>query len=171
MEIEVKKGSVVYADADAIVNAANRWLERGDGVCGAIFEAAGVEELTHECAEYGYCETGAAVITKGYNLKAKYIIHAVGPKYSGMETDKELLASCYAFSMMLADNFKCKSIAFCCISTGIYGYPLEEATKIAIEEVLSYKPKNNLEKVYFYCYTDREYEVYTRLFKNIAENK
>ena len=171
MEIEVKKGSVVYADADAIVNAANRWLERGDGVCGAIFEAAGEEELTRACNKLAPCATGAAAITKGYNLKAKYIIHAVGPVYSGEKIDSALLASAYHSSLFLADNFGCKSIAFCCISTGIYGYPLEEATKIAFEEVQSYKPKDKLEKGYFYCYTDREYDVYTRLFKKLTVSK
>lgn len=164
MEIEIKRGSVVYADADAIVNAANKWLERGGGVCGAIFEAAGVEQLTKECNKLAPCEVGAAAITKGYNLKAKYIIHAVGPIYSGRAEDAELLAAAYQSSLFLADNFGCKSIAFCCISTGIYGYPLEEATKIAIDEVKLYQPKN-LEKVYFYCYTDEEYEVYKKLLK------
>ncbi len=164
MEIEIKRGSVVYADADAIVNAANRWLEKGGGVCGAIFNEAGAEELAKECGELAPCEVGAAAITKGYNLKAKYIIHAVGPIYSGQAEDAELLASAYLNSLFLADNHGCKSIAFCCISTGIYGYPLEEATKIAIEEVKLYQPQN-LEKVYFYCYTDREYEAYKKLLK------
>lgn len=165
MEIEVIKGSVVYADADAVVNAANNSLMMGSGVCGAIFEEAGIGELTRACAEFGYCETGAAVITKGFNLKAKYIIHTVGPIYSGRGNEKDLLASCYQSCMLLADNFKCKSLAFCCISTGIYGYPLEEATQIAIQEVKAYQPKH-LEKIYFYCYTDKEFAVYNKLLSN-----
>lgn len=160
MKFEIVKGSVVNAPADAIVNAANNWLSMGGGVCGAIFESAGISELTAACQKIGRCETGSAVITDGFGLKAKYIIHAVGPIYSGTDDDAKLLASCYNRCLKLADEHKCKTLAFCCISTGIYGYPLDEATQIAIRQVTKYIPKT-LEKVYFYCFNEREYETYT----------
>ena len=162
MEFEVVRGSVVNANADVIVNAANINLYAGGGVCGAIFDAAGRDELQRECNMIGYCETGNTVITKGYNLQAKYIIHAVGPVYSGSEDDGILLASTYKNSLMLADKYNLESIAFPCISTGIYGFPLVEASKIAISVVKNYKPINNLKKVYFYCFTDKEYEAYLK---------
>jgi len=162
MKIEVIKGSVVDADADAIVNAANENLLMGGGVCGAIFQAAGIKELQEACRKLGHCDTGAAVITPAFNLKSKYIIHAVGPIYTAKTIDADLLSSAYGCSLFLADIHNCKSIAFCCISTGIYGYPLQEAAVIAVREVLEYVPKK-IEKVQFYCYTDREYEVYSRL--------
>ena len=162
MDFEIIKDSVVNAKSDAIVNAANEYLLAGGGVCGAIFEKAGREILQAECDKIGYCNTGDAVITSGCNL-CKYIIHAVGPVYYGRKQDSELLSSVYEKSLKLADDNHITSIAFPCISTGIFGYPLIDATRIAISVVKKYKPINSLKKVYFYCYTELEYETYLKI--------
>lgn len=160
--IHIVKASVVFQDTDAIVNAANKTLLGGGGVDGAIHQAAG-PELLKECATLGGCETGQAKITKGYRLKAKYVIHTVGPVYSGSKDDPARLSECYKNSLDLALKNSCKSISFCCISTGVYGYPLKEASEIALrttEKWLSDNPNADME-VYFCCYSEREYEVYT----------
>jgi len=131
-------------------------------VCGAIFEKAGFEELEKECKQYGgYVNTGSAVITNGYKTGAKYIIHAVGPNiYNNTNNWQEKLASAYRKSLEIADEVMAKSIAFPCISTGIFGCPLEEATQIAINEIKNFQP-TNLEICYFACFTEREYQIYS----------
>ncbi len=159
--IEIIRKSVVEMDTDAIVNAANCSLLGGGGVDGAIHRAAG-KGLLEECKTLGGCKTGDAKITKGYNLKTKYVIHAVGPVYSGRPQDAILLASCYTKSMDLALEKNCHSIAFCGISTGVYGYPIEEAVGISTKTVnnwLEQHPDVEI-KVYFCCFTDREYKAY-----------
>lgn len=164
--IHVVQGSVVDMPTDAIVNAANSSLLGGGGVDGAIHSAAG-PELYKECLTLGGCETGQAKITKGYRLKAKYVIHTVGPVYCGREKDALLLASCYKNSMDLALEHDLKSISFCCISTGVYGYPLREASEIAISTVNSWlnsHPEAGID-VYFCCFSPREYAVYTELME------
>ena len=166
MKIEILNDSIINSKADAIVNAANKYLSAGGGVCGAIFEKAGYDKLQAECNEIGYCETGYAVITKGYDL-CKYIIHSVGPDYYFDPNPSELLKSAYLSSLKLADEKGLKSIAFPCISTGIFGYPLKEATKIALNTVLNFNSQN-LETCYLYCYTQEEYEIYLEFYK---ENK
>lgn len=166
--IHIIKGSVVNQNTDAIVNAANKTLLGGGGVDGAIHSAAG-SQLLAECRTLGGCETGSAKITKGYNLKAKYVIHAVGPVYHEKADDEAKLASCYTTSMNLASEYKCKSISFCGISTGIYGYPLEEAVQIAMNTVskwLSDHPEYDID-VYFCCFTDCEYETYMKMEENL----
>ena len=131
--IDIKKIGITKLDVDAIVNAANSRLLEGGGVCGAIFHDAGSAELTKACSEIGGCETGNAVITPGFNLSAKYIIHAVGPIWNGGDNgEAELLYNAYAQSLVLAKENDCHSIGFPVISSGIYGYPKEEAWKIAI---------------------------------------
>ncbi len=126
MKINIIKGDITELSVDAIVNAANEDLLGGDGVCGAIFSKAGWAQLQAECDKIGHCDTGNAVITKGYNLKAKYVIHAVDPIYRGDES-KELLAGAYYNSLRVANDNNIRSIAFPSISTGIYGYPLDKA--------------------------------------------
>lgn len=162
--ISIVKGSVVEQETDAIVNAANCSLLGGGGVDGAIHRAAG-PQLLEECRTLGGCETGSAKITKGYNLKAKYVIHAVGPVYHGRPKDAELLYSCYTTSMDLALEHKCKSISFCCISTGVYGYPLAEASRIAVTAVEKWfeEHADASIQVFFCCFTDREFETYKRI--------
>ena len=124
MKFEIINGNIIKADVDAIVNAANNQLLYGDGLCGAIFEAAGFDALQEECELYEYCETGKAIITHGYDLKAKHIIHAVGPIYFNSNNPSEELKSAYLSSLKLADENTLKTIAFPCISTGYFGYPL-----------------------------------------------
>jgi O-acetyl-ADP-ribose deacetylase (regulator of RNase III) len=127
---EVLQGDITKIEADAIVNAANSELAMGGGVCGALFRAAGVDKLSEACRAIGPCPTGSAVITPAFGIKtAKYIIHAVGPVYRNYPPAeaRELLRSAYRTSIRLAKNHGCESIAFPAISTGIYGYPLDEA--------------------------------------------
>jgi O-acetyl-ADP-ribose deacetylase (regulator of RNase III) len=134
--LSVIQGDLTKVAADAIVNAANSGLLAGGGVCGAIFKAAGVDALTAACRAIGACPTGSAVITPAFGIEtAKYIIHAVGPVYSKYDPAeaRRLLASAYAASIRLAAENGCASIAFPSISTGIYGYPLEEACRTAVE--------------------------------------
>ncbi len=133
--IEVVQGDITRTSADAIVNAANSALAMGGGVCGAIFRAAGVAELTAACQAIGGCATGSAVITPAFGItNAKFIVHAVGPVYADHEPEKaaELLRDAYAASLKIAAENGCTSIAFPAISTGIYGYPLQEACRQAV---------------------------------------
>ena len=134
--VEVIQGDITAIEADAIVNAANSALKAGGGVCGAIFRAAGADALTRACDAIGHCPTGEAVITPAFGIKsARYIIHAVGPVYSAYPPDKarELLRSTYKAAIRLAAAQGCRSIAFPAISTGIYGYPLDEACREAAD--------------------------------------
>lgn len=130
--LEIVEADITTLDVDAIVNAANAQLAPGGGVCGAIHRAAG-PELAKECAKIGGCPTGKAVITPGFALPARYIIHAVGPVWGGGETGEDaLLASCYRHSLRLARETGARSIAFPAISTGVYGFPPQRAAGIAV---------------------------------------
>ena len=136
--LEIVEADITTLDVDAIVNAANTSLLGGGGVDGAIHRAAG-KELLAECRTLHGCRTGEAKITKGYNLKARHVIHTVGPVYSnGRQGEPELLAACYRNSLALAVENGLKTIAFPLISTGVYGYPLEEATPIALREIKAF---------------------------------
>lgn len=140
--IEVWQGDITTLAVDAIVNAANEQLVPGGGVCGAIHRAAG-PELAAACAKIGRCPTGGARMTSGFKLKAKQVIHAVGPRWQGGTDDEErLLAAAYKSSLDLATKHRLTSLAFPAISTGIYGFPLESATRIAIETVRRHLEKN-----------------------------
>mgnify|MGYP000656334949 CR=1 FL=1 len=161
--IELYKGDITKLKVDAIVNAANTSLLGGGGVDGAIHRAAG-KELLEECRTLNGCPTGEAKITKGYNLPAKYVIHTVGPVWNGGKHNEEnLLASCYKNSLKLAIENKIKSIAFPAISTGVYRFPLELATKIAIGEVKDFLSNNDtFEKIIFVCFDERTYNSYNK---------
>ena len=135
--LRIEKQDISKLAADCIVNAANSQLQHGSGVCGAIFAEAGAKELQAACNEHGGCQTGEAVLTPGFHLKAKYIAHAVGPIWQGgNRNEAQLLYSCYQNAMKLAYNKGCRSIVFPLISSGIYGYPLQEAWRVAIKSIL-----------------------------------
>jgi O-acetyl-ADP-ribose deacetylase len=161
--IEVTQGDITVQNLDAIVNAANTSLLGGGGVDGAIHRAAG-PELLAECRTLGGCPTGEAKITRGYRLPARWVIHTVGPAWrDGKDREDERLASCYRRSLELAVHNGVRSIAFPAISTGIYGFPLERATRIAAREVRDFLEKNPaIEKVVFVCFDRYTYDVYTR---------
>ncbi len=146
---------------DAIVNAANSSLLGGGGVDGAIHRAAG-PQLLEECRTLGGCETGDAKITRGYKLKARHVIHTVGPVWRGGEQgEPELLASCYRRCLQLAGEHQLATIAFPAISTGVYGFPKKLATPIAVETVRRYRP-TSLREVIFCCYSANDLEDYLR---------
>jgi O-acetyl-ADP-ribose deacetylase (regulator of RNase III) len=159
--ISVVEGDITEQHVDAIVNAANTSLLGGGGVDGAIHEAAG-PRLLEECRTLGGCPTGQAKITKGYNLAAKWVIHTVGPVWhGGRGHEDELLASCYRASLELAVEKGVRAIAFPAISTGVYGFPLQRATAIAVREVRSFLEENPaLEKVVFVCFGKLAHECY-----------
>jgi len=162
--IELVKGDITSLEADAIVNAANKSLLGGGGVDGAIHKAAG-PDLLAECKTLNGCETGQSKITGGYRLRAKYIIHTVGPVwYGGLNDETILLASCYQTSLALAKEKKIKTIAFPCISTGVYRFPKDLAALIAVNETRRFLSKNSFpERVIFVAYNDDNYETYRKL--------
>ena len=142
MNIEIKQIGITRTNCEAVVNAANEHLLEGGGVCGYIFKAAGRLDLAEACNDIGHCEVGNAVITDGFQL-SKYIIHAVGPRYiDGKHNEAKLLESAYESSLKLALNNNIKSIAFPLISAGIFGYPINEAIKIAIDTCLKFKDED-----------------------------
>ena len=159
--IQIQHGNITDLDVDCIVNAANRTLLGGGGVDGAIHRKAG-PGLLAECRTLGGCKTGEAKITGGYNLKAKHIIHTVGPIYTGEDKNAVQLYKCYYNSLWLARANDIHSIAFPAISTGVYGYPIDEATKIALEAVTKWMKENKDYdmQVIFSCFEKRTYDMY-----------
>jgi len=162
--VELVKADITLLDVDAIVNAANNSLLGGGGVDGAIHNAAG-PDLLAECEGLNGCETGQSKITNGYRLKAKHVIHTVGPVwYGGYKDEHSLLASCYRTSLNLAKEKKIKTVAFPGISTGAYGFPKDLAALIAVTETKRFLTKNNYpEKVIFVTFGDDSYETYRKL--------
>lgn len=146
MPFTIIRQDITKMKVDAIVNAANTQLRMGGGVCGAIFRAAGVGEMMAACAMQQGCKTGEAVITPGFNLPAKYVIHAVGPVYrDGTKGEAALLRSCYLSALALAKKNKCRSIAFPLISSGIYGYPKAEAFGVAAAAIADFLGENEMD--------------------------
>jgi O-acetyl-ADP-ribose deacetylase (regulator of RNase III) len=154
MELTAWVIDITTLDTDAIVNAANESLAPGGGVCGAIHRAAG-PELARACAEIGRCPTGEARLTPGFRLSARFVIHAVGPVWQGGDAgEPALLASAYRSAMQLATAHGLRSIAFPALSTGIYGYPLELATQVAVNEVRAWsRADSTIERVVFACFS------------------
>ena len=157
MHVEIFVGDITKVKTTAIVNAANKSLLKGSGVCGAIFNAAGSDMLKAECAKLGPIETGEAVFTSGFNLPAKYIIHTVGPIFdeNKKEESEKLLGNAYTNSMRIALSLKCESIAFPLISSGIYGYPVKDAFNVAVNSIEKFlESKDSNMKAYIVLYNE-----------------
>ena len=170
--LEIAQGDITQQDIEAIGNAANSALAGGGGVDGAIHRAGGPSIMSELKAKYKGCPTGSAVITGGGNLKAKYVIHAVGPRYSGSPKDPELLSGAYRKSLELCSQNKISSIAFPSISTGIYGYPVEEASKLALKTVTDYlKDHPEIKLVRFVLFDSKTFEVYKESLKEITTHR
>ena len=170
MEVRVLVADITQRTVDAIVNAANKGLIAGGGVCGAIHQAAGTQALEAEArSRYPQgCPTGQAVETSAHNLNAKYVIHTVGPVWHGGEHgEAELLANAYKNSLLLADQLGCESIAFPNISTGIYGYPMEEAALVAARAISEVKGKlEHIKLIEICCFDTAAKEIYYQAFSN-----
>ena len=168
-KIEVLRADITTLAVDAIVNAANTSLLGGGGVDGAIHRAAG-PELFDECYQLGGCPTGEARLTKGYRLPAKFVIHTVGPVWSGGERgEPELLASCYRAVFKIARENGIRSLALPAISCGVYRFPVERAVKIAVSETVAELISSDaIQKVVFACFGDEIYEVYQRAVDGIS---
>lgn len=168
MPLQIIRNDITKVQCDAIVNAANATLLGGGGVDGAIHKAAG-RGLLFECMRLGGCKVGQAKITKGYNLPCKYVIHTVGPKWKGGNNGEEdLLISCYKNSLALAKKNKCESVAFSLISSGVYGYPMNEAFKIAVDTVAEFLMHNDM-LVYIVVYNKNALAAGSKLFTDIAQ--
>jgi len=169
MPLEIIRNDITKMKVDAIVNASNIKLKKGGGVCGAIFAAAGENELQQECDKIGECNVGEAVITSGYKLPAKHVIHTVGPIWQGGNNNEEqLLQDCYTNSLHLALQNKCRSIAFPVISSGIYGYPKDKAFNIAVSAISSFLIGHEM-MVYLVVYDKSAIEIGEKLFTKIEQ--
>jgi O-acetyl-ADP-ribose deacetylase len=167
-KIEIRQGDITKLEVDAIVNAANSSLLGGGGVDGAIHRAAG-PQLLEECRSIGGCPTGEARITRGYNLPAGFVIHTVGPVYKGKPQDRTLLTACYQNSLKLAVDNQVASLAFPAISCGVYGYPIEEASKIAVDTTCKFlKAHPSIAKVIFVLFSTADFKVYEKVLQSIS---
>ena len=170
--ITIQKVSITDLDTDAIVNAANEGLRAGSGVCGAIFEAAGYDQLKAACGVIGHCDTGSAGITPGFRLKAKYIIHAVGPVWSGgNHNEAALLYSAYYRSLELAAENGCASVGFPLISAGVFGYPAEDAWRIAIRACTDFIRNGSRIRIVFAVISEEKTEMGLKALNEIGSTE
>ncbi len=169
--MEIIEGDITKQRVDAIVNAANTSLLGGGGVDGAIHRAAG-PELLEECKKIGGCPTGEARVTKGYRLPAKWVIHTVGPVWRGGGSNEDkLLASCYRNSLKAAKEIGAKTVAFPSISTGVYGFPMDRASEIALKETAKFLENDeSIEKVIFVCFGERAFNIHKQTFARLFED-
>ncbi|WP_461207880.1 macro domain-containing protein [Clostridium sp. DL1XJH146] len=169
MPIQIIRNDITKMEVDVIVNAANTRLKMGGGVCGAIFHAAGVKELQEECDSIRYCKVGQAVITSGYNLSSKYVIHTVGPIWKdGNSGEADKLYNCYINSLKLALQYKCDSMTFPLISSGIYGYPKDQALHIAVTAISEFLLNHDI-MVYLVVYDKKASILSEKLFSKIEK--
>ncbi|QBP41952.1 macro domain-containing protein [Paenisporosarcina antarctica] len=169
MPLEIVRNDITKMDVDAIVNAANSELQMGGGVCGSIFIAAGVKELQKACDEIGQCSVGEAVLTDGFRLQSTHIIHTVGPVWrGGNQNEEKLLQSCYENSLALAASLNLESIAFPVISSGIYGYPKEQALQVAISSIHEFLMSHEM-MVYLVVFDKQSFGFSEKLFKSIHQ--
>jgi len=165
--LELLEGDITRQTTDAIVNAANSGLRGGGGVDGAIHRGGGPAVIA-ECRKLGGCPTGDAKITTGGNLPARYVIHAVGPVYSGRPEDARLLASCYRRSLEIAEEHGLRSVTFPSISTGAYGYPMEEAARVALSTVIDHiRTHAGIERVGFALFGQKAYDSYSAVLAEL----
>ncbi|MCS7245588.1 MAG: macro domain-containing protein [candidate division WOR-3 bacterium] len=172
MKLEIKLGDITEEEVDAVVNPANEYLKLGSGVAGAILRKGG-KIIQDECDKIGYCQTGKAVITTGGSLKAKYVIHAVGPIWKGGNSNEdELLYSAVESALMLAHSYNLKSISFPAISTGIFGFPKERASKIIISAILEfmkkYENRTSIEVIRICLFDKETYGIFLKTYENIG---
>lgn len=170
--LEIIQGDITKQSTEAIVNAANEKLMPGGGVSGAIHKAAG-EKLWDECKNLGGCKTGKAKITRAYDLSAKYVIHTVGPVYTGEYNDEMNLSSCYYSSLNIANSKNIKSISFPAISTGAFGYPIDQAAEISIQTIMNWlkQQNHNIKLVRLVLFEKKHYDVYENILKTLKNNE
>ena len=165
--ITIRQGDITREAVDAVVNAANTRLAGGGGVDGAIHRAAG-PSLSDECRKIGGCKTGEAVITGAGGMKAKKIIHTPGPVWRGGDSGEEkLLRNCYTNCFKLAAGNGLRTIAFPAISAGVYGYPIEEAARIALEEGMKFR--DGFDDIVYVCYSRRDLDVYLKIYRELSD--
>jgi O-acetyl-ADP-ribose deacetylase len=170
-KLELIIGDITAQDTEAVVNAANSRLAPGGGVAGAIHRAAG-PGLWEECSRLGGCATGEAKLSGGHKLPNKYIIHTVGPVYSGSSSDPVLLGSCYRKSLEVAEKYNIKTISFPALSTGIFGYPVKDAAEVAFKTIIDYMKKpSNINLIRMVLYDETSYKVHAEVLKEMTGGK